>query len=101
MAPYVLVWVTDVIASKQMFLGIRHAIIPPNTLVGLCDECLKMCAWEATDVIKPCMVSNACEAELKSLFLALDGFNQLPEVCFKFPFILISKSTTAFLKSQS
>ena len=34
MVPYVLVWVTDVIASKQMFLGIRDAIIPPNMLVG-------------------------------------------------------------------
>ena len=62
MAPYVLVWVTDVIASKQMFLGIRHAIIPPNTLVGeecLCDECLRMCAWEATDVIKTWLVMPA------------------------------------------
>ena len=59
MAPYALVWVTDVIASKQMFLGIRHAIIPPNKLVGLCEECLRMCAWEATDVIKPWLVTPA------------------------------------------
>ena len=46
-------------------------------------------------------VSNVCEAAPKSLFCAPNGLNELPEVCFQFPFILIGKWTKAFLKSQS
>ena len=36
-----------------------------------------------------------------SLLRAPKGVNELPEVRFKFPFILIGKSTMAFLKGQS
>ena len=41
-------------------------------------------------------VSNVCEAVPSSLFWAPNGLNELPEVRFEFPFILIGKSTMAF-----
>ena len=44
---------------------------------------------------------NVCEAVPKSLFWAPNGFNELPEVRFEFPFILIGKLTMAFLTGQS
>ena len=47
------------------------------------------------------MVNNVCEATPRSLFWALKGLNEFPEVCFEFPFILIGKSTMAFLTGQS
>ena len=46
-------------------------------------------------------VSNVCEAVPSSLFWAPNGLNELPEVRFEFPFILIGKSTMAFLTGQS
>ena len=46
-------------------------------------------------------VSNACEAAPRSLFWAPNGLNELPEVCCKFPFILIGQSIMAFLTVQS
>ena len=46
-------------------------------------------------------VSNVCEVAPKSLFCAPNGLNDLPEVCFEFPFILIGKWTMAFLTDQS
>jgi len=47
------------------------------------------------------LVSNVCEAAPKSLFWASSGLNELPKVCFEFPFILIGKWTKAFLTGQS
>lgn len=44
--------------------------------------------------------NNACEAMSISLFWAPSGLNELPEVHFKFPFILIGHSTMAFLTGQ-
>ena len=41
-------------------------------------------------------ISNVCEAALVSLFWAASGLNELLEMYFQFPFILIGKSTTAF-----
>ena len=41
-------------------------------------------------------VSNVCEAAPISLFWAANALNELPEVRFEFPFILIGKSTIAF-----
>ena len=46
-------------------------------------------------------VSNVCEAALKSLFWVPSGLDELPEMCFEFPFNLIGKLTTAFLTGQS
>ena len=46
-------------------------------------------------------VSNICEAVPKSLFRAPNRLNELSEMHFKFPFILIGKSTMAFLTGQS
>ena len=46
-------------------------------------------------------VSIVCKAALKSLFCAPNGLNELPEVCFEFPFILIGKWTKTFLTGQS
>ena len=46
-------------------------------------------------------VSKVCEAEAISLSLGLNGVNELSVMRFKFPFILIGKSTMAFLKGQS
>ena len=46
-------------------------------------------------------VSNVCAAALTSLFWALNGLYELPEVHFEFPFNLIGKSTLAFLIGQS
>ena len=46
-------------------------------------------------------VSNVCEAAPRSLFWVLNVFNELPEVCCKFPFILIGQSIMAFLTVQS
>ena len=46
-------------------------------------------------------VSNVCEAAPISLFWAPDALNELPEVRFEFPFILIGKSTIAFWTGQS
>ena len=42
-------------------------------------------------------VSNVCEATPRTFFWTRNGLNELPEVCFEFPFILIGKSTVAFL----
>ena len=44
--------------------------------------------------------SNVCEAVPGSFFRAPNGLNELLEVRFEFPFILINKSTTAFLTDQ-
>ena len=46
-------------------------------------------------------VSNVCEAALISLSWAPSGLNQLPESRLEFPFVLICKSTMAFLTGQS
>ena len=46
-------------------------------------------------------VSNVCETFPRSLFWPPDELNELPEVRFEFPFILIGKSTMAFLTGQS
>ena len=46
-------------------------------------------------------VSNICEAVPRSLFWAPNRFNELLEVRFKFPFILIGKLIMAFLTGQS
>ena len=46
-------------------------------------------------------VSNACEAAPRSLFCAPNGLNELPEVRFESSFMLIGKSTMAFLTGQS
>ena len=46
-------------------------------------------------------VSNVWEAALVSLFRILKRLNELPEIGFEFPFILIGKSTKAFLTGQS
>ena len=40
--------------------------------------------------------SIVCEALLRSLFCTPKGLNKLPEVRFKFPFMLIGKLTMAF-----
>ena len=44
--------------------------------------------------------SNVCEAVPRSLFRAPKGLNELLEVRFEFPLILINKSTKAFLTDQ-
>ena len=46
-------------------------------------------------------VSNVYKAALISLFWALNGLNELPEMRFKFVFSLIGKLTMSFLKGQS
>ena len=46
-------------------------------------------------------VSNVCEAAPISLFWAASRLNELLEMYFQFPFILIGKSTMAFLTGQS
>ena len=46
-------------------------------------------------------VSNVCKAAPRSLFCAPNGLNEVPEVRFEFPFILIGKWTMAFLTGQS
>ena len=45
-------------------------------------------------------VSNVSEAEPRSLFWAPKGLNELPELRFEFPFVLICKLTMPFLKGQ-
>ena len=45
--------------------------------------------------------SNGCEAAPRSFFWAPNRFNELTERRFEFPFILIGKSSTAFLTGQS
>ena len=54
-----------------------------------------------TPVSNVCEVSNICKAVPISLFWALRGLNELPEVHFEFPFNLIGKLTMAFLTGQS
>ena len=46
-------------------------------------------------------ISNLYDAALISMFWAPNVVNELLEECFKFPFILKSKSTMAFLTGQS
>ena len=46
-------------------------------------------------------VINVCNAAPRSLFWVLNGLNEVPEVRFEFPFIVIGKSTMAFLTGQS
>ena len=46
-------------------------------------------------------VSNVCKAALISLFWALKGLNELPEIRLKFLFSLIAKSTIDFSTGQS
>ena len=45
--------------------------------------------------------SDVCEAAPRSLFCVPSGLNELPEVCFEFPFIVIGKWTKTFLTGQS
>ena len=45
--------------------------------------------------------SNVCEAAPRSLFWAPNGLDKKPEMRFEVPFILIGKSTMAFLTGQS
>ena len=45
-------------------------------------------------------VSNVCEAALTSLFLAPNEVNECPEGHFEFLFILIGKTTMAFLTAN-
>ena len=47
------------------------------------------------------VISNICKTALTSLFWAANELNELPEMQFEFPFILIGKSTMAFLTGQS
>ena len=47
------------------------------------------------------LVSNVCEVAPMSLSWEPNGLSELPEVCFEFLFILIGKSTMAFLTDQS
>ena len=47
------------------------------------------------------LVSNICEAALRSLFCAPNRLNELLEGGFELPFNLIGKSTKPFLKGQS
>ena len=47
------------------------------------------------------LVSNVCETAPISLFWALNGLNELPEVRFEFLFNLIGKSTMALISGQS
>ena len=45
--------------------------------------------------------SRHCRCDLIiNSFLATNEFNELPQMCFKFPFNLIGKSTMAFLTGQ-
>ena len=46
-------------------------------------------------------VSNVCKAAVRSLLLTPTGFNELPEVCFEFPFNIIGKLAMASLTGQS
>ena len=46
-------------------------------------------------------VSNVCEAAPRSLFRAPNGVNELSEGHFEFPFMLIGKTTMAFLAVHS
>ena len=46
------------------------------------------------------LVGNVCKAAPRSLFWAPNGFNKLPEVRYEFRFILIGKSTMAFLQAN-
>ena len=41
------------------------------------------------------LVSNVCDTAPISIFWALNGLNELPEVRFEFPFNLIGRSTMA------
>ena len=47
------------------------------------------------------LVSNVCDTAPISIFWALNGLNELPEVRFEFPFILIGRSTMALISGQS
>ena len=46
-------------------------------------------------------VSNVCEAAVRALFWTPTGFNELPEVCFEFPFNMIGELAMASLTGQS
>ena len=43
------------------------------------------------------LISNVCQAAVKSLFWAPNGLNELPKMCFKFLFNLIGQWTMVFL----
>ena len=68
-----------------MFLPLLHMIVPLIALACVTDA----------------MVNNICEAVPVSLLWALNRLIKLPEVCFKFPFILIGKLTMASSTGQS
>ena len=46
-------------------------------------------------------VSNVCKTAVRSLFWTPTGFNELPEVCFEFPFNMIGELAMASLTGQS
>ena len=46
-------------------------------------------------------VSNVCKTAVRSLFWTPKGFNELPEVCFEFPFNMIGELAMASLTGQS
>ena len=52
------------------------------------------------EVILPRLYNNVCEAASRSLFWTTYGLNELPEMRFEFPFILIDQSTMAFLRAN-
>ena len=52
-------------------------------------------------LIDPVSKGTVCEAAPRSSFWIYNGLDELPKVLFEFPFILIGKSTMAFLTGQS
>ena len=52
------------------------------------------------EVILPRLYNNVREAASRTLFWTSNGLNELPEVRFEFPFILIDQSTMAFLRAN-
>ena len=91
--------VVQIVLSRYRLYSIyRHfEIVLSNKAFLFCDHiCTSL---RHRRILTP--VSNVCKASPKSLFWAPKGLNELLEVRFEFPFILISKSTMSLLTGQS
>ena len=80
--------------AEPAFLFVPRSFFALGPHGNACYAC-----WAFVSLRRRChltSVSGVCEAAPISLFWAPNGLNELPEVHFEFPFILIGKSTMTF-----
>ena len=88
----------DLPCSKCIF---SNVIYQPRIILTFCFESRSPLVVSVYHQHNLTLVSNLRKAVPKSLFWALNGLNNLTEMCFEFPCNPIGKATMAFLTGQS